>query len=300
MDDSSRAPYTVPDISFETLFNEVPCFISLQDRNLRIIKANRRFQKSFGDHTGRYCYEVYKNRTDKCETCPVEETFADGKSRQSEQTIPRTDGREAHILIHTTPIRDGNGDVVAVMEMSTNITEIKKLQSELDESRKQYRSLFENVPCFITVLDSDLRMIEANRLFRETFGDIGDRHCYELCKGRTEKCEDCHVEKTFLDGRSYRNESTVICRDGRELNVISLTEPIRDEKGDIVSVMEVAADVTEQKDLEKVLNETNERLLTLFEEAPCYMSVVDRDFKLVRINRRFREDFGEGIGDHCY
>lgn len=291
----------VPDLSFETLFNEVPCYISLQDRDFNIIKANRRFRENFGeDYAGKPCFEVYKNRSSKCEECPVERTFEDGTSHCSEETVRCLDGREVKVLIHTTPIRNGNGDIVAVMEMSTDVSELKQLQSELHGQRNLYRSLFENVPCMITVLNKDLRMTQANRHFREAFGEIEDRHCYELCKGRDDKCEGCYVEKTFDEGESQRHESTVTTREGEERHVISLTEPIRNEEGEIVSVMELAADVTEQKKLEDELNRTNRRLLQLFEEVPCYISVVDRDLKLVRTNRRFREDFGVGIGEYCF
>ncbi len=290
----------LPDISFETLFNEIPCCISVQDRNLKIIRANDRFRDAFGEHKGRFCYEVYKNRSEKCPVCQVEATFADGEKRSSEETVRHADGREAHILINTTPLRNESGEIVAVMEMSTNVSEMKKLQSDLDESRKLYHSLFENVPCFITVLDKGLRMIEANRYFRETFGEIEGIHCYELCKGRSAKCDNCHAEKAFQTGESFRYESTVTCRDGRTLDVISVTQPVFDENGEIMSVIEMAADVTEQKKLEEALNETNKKLLQLFEEVPCYISVVDRNFNLVRTNRRFREDFGVGVGERCY
>lgn len=300
MSGSDQDPLRLPGISFETLFNEIPCCISVQDRGLKIIRANDRFRDAFGEHKGRFCYEVYKNRSEKCPVCQVEATFADGQKRSSEETVRHIDGREAHILINTTPLCNDAGEIVAVMEMSTNVSDMKKLQSDLDESRKLYHSLFENVPCFITVLDKDLRMIEANRYFRETFGEIEGIHCYELCKGRSTKCDNCHAEKAFQTGESFRYESTVTCRDGRELDVISVTQPVFDENGEITSVIEMAADVTEQKKLEEALNETNKKLLQLFEEVPCYISVVDRNFNLVRTNRRFREDFGLGVGEHCY
>ena len=55
--------------------------------------------------------------------------------------------------------------------MATDITEIKLLQNQLRESRERYRHLFEEVPCYITIQDRDLRIVEANRRFREDFGE---------------------------------------------------------------------------------------------------------------------------------
>jgi len=66
-------------ILFNQLFDEVPCYISVQNRDLRITAANRRFKKHFGDAIGGHCFEIYKHRTYRCEKCPVMETFEDGQ-----------------------------------------------------------------------------------------------------------------------------------------------------------------------------------------------------------------------------
>jgi signal transduction histidine kinase len=41
------------------------------------------------------------------------------------------DGRQAEMLVHSMPIYDGDGKIDRVMEVSTNITEVKRLQREL-------------------------------------------------------------------------------------------------------------------------------------------------------------------------
>jgi len=48
-----------------------------------------------------------------------------------EDVVTTKDGKEANVVVYTAPIRDEAGEIQAVMEMSTNITEIKKLQREL-------------------------------------------------------------------------------------------------------------------------------------------------------------------------
>ena len=73
----------------------------------------------------------------------------------------RLDGRDVSVLVYTTPLRDENGEITSVMEMSANITEIKQLQDQLRTSKQRYRSLFEDVPCYISIQDRDLRIIEA-------------------------------------------------------------------------------------------------------------------------------------------
>ena len=115
---------------YRTYFDAMPCFLTVQDRDLRIINANERFVTNFGSFDGRFCYQVYKNRPERCEDCPVVRTFRDGQRHRSEQLVRTLDGREVSVLVYTTPIRDARGEIEAVMEMSADITEIKQLQRQ--------------------------------------------------------------------------------------------------------------------------------------------------------------------------
>jgi signal transduction histidine kinase len=116
---------------FRNLFDNAPCFISVQDREFRILESNLRFDESFGKGAGRFCYEVYKKRQDPCPRCPVKETFADGGIHTSEESVMDNRGRPLHTLVYTAPIRDREGAIASVMEMSTDITEIHTLQNRL-------------------------------------------------------------------------------------------------------------------------------------------------------------------------
>jgi len=60
---------------YQQLFDEVPCYISVQDRQFRLTATNRMFKKDFGDEIGSHCYEIYKHRTSQCPECPVAGTF---------------------------------------------------------------------------------------------------------------------------------------------------------------------------------------------------------------------------------
>jgi signal transduction histidine kinase len=109
----------------------LPCYISIQDRDFRIIFTNQLFKADFGDATGKLCYTVYKGLREICPNCPVQKTFDDKRSHVNEETVQLSSGKICQILIQTSPILDDKGEVAAVIEMSTNITAIKKSQKEL-------------------------------------------------------------------------------------------------------------------------------------------------------------------------
>lgn len=241
------------ELPYKQYFESMPCYLTVQDRNLRVIEANSWFKEDFGAVEGRYCYQVYKNRPDKCEVCPVEMTFRDGQSHSSEEQVRCLDGTDVSVIVYTTPIYNDNGEITAVMEMSTDITEIKALQKQIRESRQLYRTLFDEVPCFISIQDRDLRIIHANRLHKEAFGTFLGCKCYEVYKHRTEECNPCKVRQTFEDGKVYSHEEVVTSRQGKTMNVLVHTAPIRDATGKIASVVEMTADITPIRELQDKL-----------------------------------------------
>lgn len=239
--------------SYRRYFESLPGYVTVQDRAFRIIDANERFREHFGDHEGRYCYQVYKHRSEECESCPVARTFHDGEGHHSEEQVQTLDGRDISVIVYTTPVRDETGQITAVMEMSTDITEIKQLQKKLRESQERFHTMFEEVPCYISIQDRDLNIVEANRTFREDFGDCLGRKCYEVYKHRAKACMPCAAQQSFQDGKVHETEEVVTSQDGRQVNVLVHTAPIRDSRGNIKYVMEMSTNITQVRELQSQL-----------------------------------------------
>jgi PAS domain S-box-containing protein len=238
---------------YREYFEAMPCYVSVHDRRFRIVDGNRRFREDFGGRVGEPCYEVYKGLDGVCPDCPVEATFADGESHSSEQTLINQRGRRVPVMVNTTPVRDAGGEVVAVMEMHTDLTEVKRLETLLEHSQKRLAQLFEEVPCYITVQGPDLVVRHANRRFRETFGSAVGDHCYRVYKHRDEQCLVCPTLRTLADGRLRHHEETVFSADGERINVLCTTAPVHDAEGHVEGAIEMSVDITELRRLQPQL-----------------------------------------------
>ena len=238
---------------YRQFFEEMPCYVTVQDADLRIMHSNRLFRQHFGEPDGTFCYQIYKHRPERCENCPVMRTFWDGKSHTSQEEVTCLDGKPVSVIVYTTPIRDDAGKITAVIEMSTDITEIKRLQIQLRDSQERYRQLFEEVPCYISIQDRELRIIDANRMFREDFGIPYGKKCYELYKHRKDACVPCTLQTTFNDGKSYTHEEVVTSEKGERINVWVNTSPVRDSAGNINSVIEMSTNITRIRQLQSQL-----------------------------------------------
>jgi PAS domain S-box-containing protein len=262
-------------------FDAMPGYLSVQDRELRIIDANRKFREDFGDFEGRTCYQVYKQRSEKCEICPVDMTFRDGQSHSSLEQVSCLDGKQVSVLVNTTPVQDENGTITAVIEMSTDITEIQRLQQQLRDSQARYRALFEEVPCYITIQDRDLNLVEANRRFREDFGTFLGCKCFDIYKHRDEECLDCPVQRTFDDGKVHTSEEIVTSRTGEQRNTLVYTAPIRNDLGQIQAVMEMSTDITRIRELQSQLESTGLLIGSISHGIKGLLTGLDGGFYLV-------------------
>ncbi|MGD9246638.1 MAG: PAS domain S-box protein [Desulfobacteraceae bacterium] len=156
---------------YQRLFELVPCIISVQDRDYRLISYNREFSKRFGPQTGDYCYSAYKDRSEKCQDCPVEKTFVDGRPHYSEETGVNKDGTLTHWIVKTAPMKDETGEIIGAMEMSLDITHRKQLEVRLDQSEKKYFAIFNNIPTPVFVLDAEtLEILDCSDRISQVYG----------------------------------------------------------------------------------------------------------------------------------
>ncbi|MEW6260178.1 MAG: PAS domain S-box protein [Thermodesulfobacteriota bacterium] len=158
-------------IQYQTLFERVPCIITVQDREFRLLQYNREFSRRFDPQPGDFCYKAYKDRNEKCPECPVEWTFADGKGHYSEETGYNKDGSRTYWVVQTAPIKDAEGNIVAAMEMSIDISRSKQLEEQLAESERKYHDIFNNIPNPVFVLDiKTLDILDCNTSAETIYG----------------------------------------------------------------------------------------------------------------------------------
>lgn len=130
-ENDSSASKTIPWLNLNQLVDHLPCYVSIQVRDLNLLYVNNKFKQDFGDGIGKKCHVVYKCSTEICPNCPVQKTFEDRHSYLTEENVTLAGGGVSQVLIQTAPIIDKNGAVTAVIELATNISQLKKDRKEL-------------------------------------------------------------------------------------------------------------------------------------------------------------------------
>lgn len=249
----TKTPRRLTDAIYKTLFDEIPFSVAVIDREYNVVEANDKFKRQFGNWQGKKCYNVYKKLHRPCDECPSAQVFDEGKVVVADAVGVDKNGKPTHYVGHVAPLRlKENGPVDYVLEMTRTVTGVKSWQQE-------YQILFDRVPCYITVIDRDFRIVRANEAFRESFGDVLNKHCYEVYKHRTSKCPNCPAAKTFKDGRVHNSNQEGTGKKDQDIYYAVTTSPLMRTEGEVAHVIEISTDITAVKKLESEVIEA-ERL----------------------------------------
>jgi histidine kinase len=249
---------------YQSLFETVPCIISVQDRNYRLVGYNREFADRFDPQPGDYCFHAYKGRQTKCPNCPVEKTFKDGSAHYSEETGINKDGTPTHWIVKTSPIRNKDGEIAAAMEMNLDITHRKRLEEELERSEKKYHDIFNNIRNPIFVVDADtLAIIDCNHSVQAVYGFTRDEiiRCSFLDLFNPDERSRYAAE---IKSASVVNQVKQIRRDGEPIFVDIWISPSRYPGKDVLLV--TTSDITKRLETEQQLIQAS-KMATLGEMA---------------------------------
>jgi two-component system cell cycle sensor histidine kinase/response regulator CckA len=170
-----------------------------QDREHRMLWPNRAACESVDmtreELVGRYCYEIWAQRSERCEDCPVALAIETGQQQEVEKTTP--DGRAW--FIRGYPVRDAAGEIVGAIEVTQDITarvraeeERAQLLAQIQEQAQRVQQIMDTVPEGVFLLDTNHRVVLANPLGQKDLaalagtgiGDpltrLGDRPIEEL------------------------------------------------------------------------------------------------------------------------
>ncbi|MBW2237511.1 MAG: PAS domain S-box protein [Deltaproteobacteria bacterium] len=171
------------------------------------------------------------------------------------------------------------------------------------QEQKFYRTLIQSATDYVVAINRNYQIIMANELFKNEFGMQPNDLCYNVWKNRDKKCKECLVEKTFKDGAGHWNVENVIMKDGRVAQMLVKSMPVKDERGEIVYVLERATDITGRKNLqenlEKVagnledmlasrlekLQKSEEKYRTIFERSRDAIILTNPSGKIVEVNQ---------------
>jgi PAS domain S-box-containing protein len=197
----------------------------------------------------------------------------------------RADGSSMLIDLRTALIRDESGKPVAMVGVSTDITERQVAEETLRASEERYRRLHESLLDAFVLVDMAGNIRECNQVFQEMVGYTADelRHLtnFDLTPGKWHEAEARIVaEQIIPDGHSAVYPKEYIRKDGTVFPVELRTFLMRDENGQPEAMWAIVRDVTERRRTEERMQLAQQ----IFDNAGEAIFVSDLQGNLLDVN----------------
>ncbi|NVM56498.1 MAG: PAS domain-containing protein, partial [Desulfobacterales bacterium] len=253
----------------KTVFDAIQDGITIVDYDFNVVMVNPRMEKMFASQMpliGKKCYMAYQNRESPCPRCPSVRALATGEAHREIVPYPSEDHATRWMDLSAFPLKNPSGQVVGVIEYLEDITLRKVAEEALRESEAQKRAILDASIDIIRYVDKDMRIIWANKTATDQLNmapeDVAGQTCHKLFVGTDTPCEGCPTKKALETGRtehSIMHQPKVAGKEGKSYwDCYSV--PVKNESGQTIRLIQVARDVTEQKQAEKELKRKHNEL----------------------------------------
>ena len=291
------------------LIKYAPACIAMFDRNMNYVALSQRWVETYQLESveavlGRSHYEVFPQICDRWKQ--AHQRGLAGEIQQCEEdsfTLP--DGSVQWLRWEIRPWYTENGDLGGIVIFVEDISDRKRTEQAQRQSEERYRALIELSPQLVFMSQPDGSIIYCNqwgleflrRSLEELTGDgwaslVHPDHrdrVYKAWKTATTEVSDYEIEIPFR--RS----------DGVYRWLYTRAIPVTDDTGKIAYWLGVALDISDRKQIEAALRESEHRYRTLFESMDqgfcvCQMLFDDNgepiDYRLLEVNPAFEKMTG--------
>ncbi len=299
------------DAELQSLFLAAPIGIGVESNRV-ILSVNNRFCEITG-----YAKEELLGKNSKF-LYPADADYdhvGKEKYRQIEEQgvaaiesrLKRKDGKIIHVLLSSTPV-DPSDLSAGVTFTLMDITERKRMETALRESKEKYKSIFEHAVIGLYQSTPEGRFIQVNPAFarmikyaspeevvsritdiaRQYYADPEDRRRFQRLMKET--------------GRVENFEFRARCKDGSVIWVSNSSRAHFSPGGTIIRYEGIVLDITKLKQAEEELQRSHQAFLTVLDSIDATVYVAEmKTYEVLFMNKHMIDAFGADFtGRRCY
>ena len=224
--------------------------------------ATRAFQRPREELYGKTDEELFPEATARQFRDNDAAARVGGGSVETIETLEHDDGIH-HSLVSKFPIPNANGEPAMVGGIAIDVTDRIKAEQALRDSEARFRTIAMNAPVAIFIKDLEGRYTLCNPLASQALGRpdgaVGFTDHELLPADAAEKI--CQRDQEVIRSGRPTEQEEIVPLSGIDRHFLSVKFPLRNADGATVGVCGVAVDVTERKQVQQALRESERRLL---------------------------------------
>ncbi|MBI4816393.1 MAG: PAS domain S-box protein [Deltaproteobacteria bacterium] len=278
-----------------------PAAIAMLDREMRYLAVSRRFIRDFRirDHgnptseasseglAGRSHYDVFPDTTPRWRD--IHRRCLAGVTESAEEDLfSRADGTLDWVRWRVSPWQADNGETGGLILFSESLTERKRVEQELVESRAKLESLLASIDDLVFSLDAEGRFVDyiapRRALYIPPQVFLG-KHFAEVLPPDVATLLEGALARVRWSGQSAQFDYSLLEGNTRTWWSARVSAR-RNASEEIVGFTAVVREITDRVQSESALRENETRLRAMFELAPIGIAELDQEGRVISVNER--------------
>jgi PAS domain S-box-containing protein len=293
------------EIIFSTFLEYSPVFVFFKDKKLRSLRLSRNFEHMLGipihQALGKTMDELFPSELAKK---MVEDDLHIMKEGRLIKIVEELNGR----IYETTKfpvLKDGEPYMLA--GFTVDITERKRADEVLRATQEMLRIILDTIPVRVFWKDRSFNYLGSNIAFARDTGlnspdDLVGKNDFEMTwaqQAELYRADDRKVMESGVPKVNYEESQTT--PDGSTIWLRTSKIPLLDEKGKIYGVLGTYEEITERKQAEEALMQSNSFNEMLLQTMPFGMDIVDEQGNILFINDFMKKLLGtDAMGQRCW
>jgi PAS domain S-box-containing protein len=219
------------------------------------------------------------------------------------------DGRSLKVLLYWSAAEGYEENYSRVIVSVVDITEQERIEKTLRYQQELLEGVVNGISDILAIQYPDHTIERYNQAGYELLGlsfeEVKGKKCYELL-GRDAECTQCPASQAAA-GKKSVNAEKYFPELGLYFNCLS--NPVLDDHGNVIKIVQHLRDITEQKKHEQRLLQERDYMFRIFDSMKQYVAVISQDYKYEFINtsmfrildNTFKSlDRNDTIGKQCY
>jgi PAS domain S-box-containing protein len=225
-----------------------------------------------------------------------------GVVEQHDFKFRRKDGEDLWALLSASPMVDQNGEFMGALAMVTDITERREMEDRLRNNLQFLEILVNTIPSPVFYKDINGVYLGCNKAFADLMGvsheNIVGKTVYQVAPEDMAAIYAQKDEQLLATGGVQIYEGQTRDHFGHYHEVIFYKSTFPDQHGNLAGIIGIALDITERKQTEKALEDSNRTLQTTLSTIPIGIGLA-RNRRIVWVNQSYIDLFGFESMDEC-